>query len=404
MALSEPTPCSPVIVPPMASASRTRPSNAASARRRLSGSSRRKKKQGCRLPSPPCPDSVTSTPCSAPSRCPARTRSASRRIGTQTSSVKCGPLSSWAAMQRAPAGHQRVRLLRVVGHGDVRRPRVGEHRRIPLHVRGRAARTVGLDDDRSGAPRGEPVVREPLHRVDRRPVETSISDGPGRSARSATTPAAAACKRPERRERRQRRVRRRDQPHDDRRHDAEQPLGAHEQPGEVEPGDALGRPAPGAHHRSAGQDDLEAAHVVGRHPVLHAAEPARVGRDVAADRAARGRRRVGWVGEADRRRGGLERRVDDAGADDGEALQLVELVDLVQSLDVEHEGPLGRDRTAGQAGPGALRDHGPARRGGLAQHLDHVGAVAGAHHLERRRSHRAAARSPRRTPRPRPGR
>ena len=114
--------------------------------------------------------------------------------------------------------------------------------------------------------------------------------------------------RPEGGERGERRVRRRDQPHDDRRHDAQQPLGPDEQPGEVEPRDALGRPASGAHHRSAGQDDLEAAHVVGRHAVLDAAEAARVGRDVAADRAGRRRRRVRWVGQAHRRRGGLERR------------------------------------------------------------------------------------------------
>ena len=66
-------------------------------------------------------------------------------------------------------------------------------------------------------------------------------------------------------------------------------------------------------------------------------------------------------------------------------LELVELLDRVEALDVEHQGPLGGDRAAGQAGPGALGDHRPARGRGLAQHLDHVGPVAGAHHLERRR-------------------
>ena len=255
-------------------------------------------------------------------------RSASRRIGTQTSSVKCGPLSSWAACSARRPAISASASCASSATATSSAPASASTDAYRCTSVGRATRTVGLDDDRSGAPRGEPVVREPLHRVDRRPVE-HLDQGRPRPLRPQRHDARGGrLQGPERRERRQRRVRRRDQPYDDRRHDAQQPLGPDEQPGEVEPGDALGRAAAGPHHLSAGQDDLETAHVVGRHPVLHAAEPARVGRDVAADRAARRRCRVGRVAQSDRRGGGLERRVDDAGADHGEALELVELVDL----------------------------------------------------------------------------
>ncbi len=300
-----------------------------------------------------------------------------------------GALELQGRVQRPAPGHERLRLLRVVGHRDLQGTGVGEHRRIPLHVLGRTARPVGLDEDRSGAPGGEPVVREPLHRLDGRPVE-HLDEGRSRAFRPERHDTGGRrLERPERGERRQRRVRRRHQPQDDRGHHAQQPLGAHEQPGEVEPGHALGRPAAGAHHRSARQDDLEPAHVVGGHAVLHAAEAAGVGRDVAAERAAGRRRGVRWVGQPRRRRGRLERPVDHPGADHGDALELVELLDLVQPLDVEHDRALRGDRSAGQPGPGALRDHRAARRGGLGQHVDHVGPVAGPHHLERAGRHRA---------------
>lgn len=72
-----------------------------------------------------------------------------------------------------------------------------------------------------------------------------------------------------------------DRPYDD----AERALRADEQAGEVVSGDALrGAPA-GGHQPSVGEHHVQPEDVLGRDAVLHAAQPARSGADVAADRA-----------------------------------------------------------------------------------------------------------------------
>ena len=64
------------------------------------------------------------------------------------------------------------------------------------------------------------------------------------------------------------------------------------------PATSLNRGPPSRTARAVGEHDLHAEHVVGGHAVLHAAQAARVGRGVAADRAHLERRRVRRVPEA----------------------------------------------------------------------------------------------------------
>ena len=80
--------------------------------------------------------------------------------------------------------------------------------------------------------------------------------------------------------------------------DAERPLAADEQLGQRQAGDVL-EPGPAEPHRGAvGEHHGQAEHVVGGDAVLHAAQAAGVGGDVAADRADLVRRRVRRVPEA----------------------------------------------------------------------------------------------------------
>ena len=63
------------------------------------------------------------------------------------------------------------------------------------------------------------------------------------------------------------------------------------------PATSLSRGPPSSHRGAVGEHDGQPEHVVGRDAVLHAAQPAGVGGDVAADRADLERRRVGRVPE-----------------------------------------------------------------------------------------------------------
>ena len=76
------------------------------------------------------------------------------------------------------------------------------------------------------------------------------------------------------------------------------PSDCHEQLEQRETGDVLDPLAAERDERAVGEDDVEAEDVVGGDAVLHAAQPAGVGGDVAADRADLVRRRVRRVPEA----------------------------------------------------------------------------------------------------------
>ena len=180
-------------------------------------------------------------------------------------------------------------------------------------------------------------------------------------------------------ERRQGRVGSGLEPHDRLGDDPQRALRADEEAGEVVAGHPLGGAVAGAHDLTPGQHDLQRLDPVGGDTVLHAAQAARVGRDVAADRARLPRRRVGPVEEA--RIGGhpLEGGVDDAGADDGIPLEDVDLVDLVERLDVEHDAPLRGDRAARPRRARPLGHDGGAGRLRVLEDSYDVAHVTGAH-------------------------
>jgi hypothetical protein len=173
--------------------------------------------------------------------------------------------------------------------------------------------------------------------------------------------------------------------------DAQRALGADEQAGQVVAGDALGGAAAGGHEAAVREDDVEAEDVLGGHPVLHAAQAAGGRADVAADGAhlpAGGIRRVVQAVFAD---GPGQGGVDDAGFDDGDAVDRVDLQDPVHPGQGEHDAAVGGVGCAGQAGAGALRDDRDAQGGGGAHHvldlLDRTGQ-----HDDGRRAGRAEAR------------
>src|SRR5690606_40371145 len=123
--------------------------------------------------------------------------------------------------------------------------------------------------------------------------------------------------------------------------DAQGALGADEEAGQVVAGDALGGAAAGGHPAAVGEDDVEAEHVLGGDAVLHAAQPAGGGADVAADGAglpAGGVRRVGEAVFAD---GAGEGGVDDAGIDDGDPVDGADPQDAVHPGQREHEAAVG---------------------------------------------------------------
>ena len=137
---------------------------------------------------------------------------------------------------------------------------------------------------------------------------------------------------------------------------AERALRADEQPGQVVAGDALDGPPSGAQHPPVGEHDLQAEHVVGGDAVLHAAQAAGVGGEVAADRApvvAGGVRRIEQPGAGD---GVPQRLVHHARLDDGEPVG--RRTSRTASIRVRTSVMRAVDGVArtGQAGAGAARD------------------------------------------------
>ena len=146
------------------------------------------------------------------------------------------------------------------------------------------------------------------------------------------------------------------QPHGDLGDQPEGALGADQQRHEVVPGDALGRLAADPDELAGAGDDLEGEDVVAGDPVLHAAHPAGVGRDVAADRRPRGARGVRRVPEAVLGAGGPQVVVDDPRLDHGEALHGVDPQHGRHPLEADDD-PTGDGVGApGQAGARPARD------------------------------------------------
>ena len=147
---------------------------------------------------------------------------------------------------------------------------------------------------------------------------------------------------------------------DDLADDAERPLVADDQARQVVPGHVLDGAA-GLERRAVGQDQLDALDVVDRHAVLERVRPARVGRDVAADRAGGLARRVGRVVEARAGEGPREPDVDDARLDDRVAVAEVDLEDALHPGQADHHPAADGERPAREARPGPARDERHAR-------------------------------------------
>ena len=140
--------------------------------------------------------------------------------------------------------------------------------------------------------------------------------------------------------------------------DAQGALGADEELEQRQAGDVLDPLAAERHEGAVGEHDVEAEHVVGGDAVLHAAQPAGVGRDVAADRADLVRAGVRRVPEALRGGGPLDLDVERAGLDDGDPAGGVDL-DGAHPLGRQHDAAVDRERATGQA-----RSRRPAARPG----------------------------------------
>ncbi len=144
-------------------------------------------------------------------------------------------------------------------------------------------------------------------------------------------------------------------PHGRGRDDGEGALGADQQLGEVEAGDALDRAMPGAQQRAVGEDRLEAEHGLASDPVLRAVQPARVGRDVPADRGQPRARGIGSVEDTVRGEGGGEVGGDHPGLDHRDLVEQVDLADPGEPLQAQHDRAGARGGAAGEAGAGAAR-------------------------------------------------
>ncbi len=175
------------------------------------------------------------------------------------------------------------------------------------------------------------------------------------------------------------------QPHG--RDDAEGPLAADEQPGEVVAGVVLRQPAEVADHRAVGQHRLDPHHLRPRHAVHAHPDPARV----RADRAADGRAVAGREVDAVLPAGGLHVPVqvgeDDAGTRRdlaGEVVDGVEPGEPPGGEDHDRRSRRPRDRAADEPGVAALRQD---RHTGCRARPDHrrdLGRVGRTDHGDRR--------------------
>ena len=305
-----PIPCSPVTVPPSASAASYRSARAASSRgTAASPSSRSSTNVGWRLPSPAWPNVPTSQPV-ARRRSP-RSRGASpgsgsaarprppsaRRRGAPARGTPCagpgaasrppgrpGPGSTDVAPDASQTG---TAVSSSCAGGDARQVRLDEQHRGGVAVEAQAVDVV------DGADR-EPVHELERHRARaRRPSSPATARPPRRATgrrRSASRAAAGAG--------RSRSVASVIRP--------ERPLRPDEQRDQPVARDVLDVLAAQPEDRPVGHHDLEAEDRVARDAVLHAAQAARVRPEVAADRAllvAGGIRRVEQAVLGD---GGLE--------------------------------------------------------------------------------------------------
>lgn len=127
-------------------------------------------------------------------------------------------------------------------------------------------------------------------------------------------------------------------------------LGAGEQRRQVVAGDSLDGAPTGPYQRPVGEHRVQPEDGVPGHPVLGAAQPARVGRDVPAHRGDRRARRVGRVAQSKFARRTVQFGGDDARLHDGGLFLGAQFEDPVHPRQVDDDTARPRVRPAGQPG------------------------------------------------------
>ena len=224
------------------------------------------------------------------------------RVADRRRSPGAAPARGCAGRRRPPSGRSpaaRAPGTRAGGPGAASRPPVASAARIIDRRAGRLAGGTAASSSAIAAAPGRSDSTSSIAAASRSSPSSCASSTASIVTRSisssvtGSTPAgddpgdrvAGAVERREERE--QRRPRRRRGPEPERRlgDDPERPLRPDEQGDERVAGDVLDVPAAGPDHRAVGEDDLQPEHGVARLAVLHAAQPAGVRPEVAADRA-----------------------------------------------------------------------------------------------------------------------
>ena len=221
---------------------------------------------------------------------------------------------------------------------------------------GRGAGAIRLDEQQRGGravqPEGVPVVdggdRHPVHELQRARLDAGAGHGSHRPAGGGDG----------REEGERRLLRWRDRPQlecglgDDR----QRPLRSHDEVGQRVARDVLHVSAAGADDPSIGHHDLQRQDRVAGDAVLHAAQAARIGADVAADRADLVARRIRGVEEALGRHRRLQGGIKHARLDDRHQVVPIDLQDAVHAAQHERQRTVDPGRAAGQPRPLTPRD------------------------------------------------
>ncbi len=141
------------------------------------------------------------------------------------------------------------------------------------------------------------------------------------------------------------------------RHDAQRALRPDHQSGKVVAGHALDRPPAQSSHPAVRQHHLQAKDRIARDAVLHAAQAAGIGVDVAADGAEVPARRVGRVPESVLVHVLAQLGVHDARLCLHVSVHAVHVQDVAHALDTDHQGPVNGVAATGETRPGAAWHH-----------------------------------------------
>ena len=249
------------------------------------------------LPSPAWATTGISTPCLVGDRGDRVEQVGQQRHGRADVLEQQRPATLQRRERRPPGLHEQLALVGVVGDEHLRALRLAGRLHDGHLLAARGARCVGLGDQQRAGLAVQPHRLVVLDGVDRRPVHQLEHRGPHHRAHAPRRRRQPGATDREGGDERRPGGLGRHEPQDRAGDDAEGALAADEELEQRQPGDVLDPLAAERDEGAVGEHDVEAEHVVGRDAVLHAAQPAGVGRHVAADRADLERRRVGRVPE-----------------------------------------------------------------------------------------------------------